>query len=245
MTTKAEIINGAYSMMRISGITVDPSGEDLALALTRLEDMAEEFEGRNIVTDYNFEQNPQTTSLHNLDRKHWFAYKANLAIRLHPDFGKQPHPVLLSQSQASYSFLVGNTAPVRESVPSTRMPIGSGNVMNRFRWNRYYRPAAEAPLSAATITMYVLDVKAFSESFVAYLDTGETISSYAITADTGLTISTDANATPFITYTIQANGLSGGDPVGLLQVKIVVTTSAGRLETRIINFQLLESDVIT
>ena len=54
MTTKADLINGAYSLMRISGITVDPSADDLALALERLEDMAEEFAGRNIITDYNF-----------------------------------------------------------------------------------------------------------------------------------------------------------------------------------------------
>jgi len=244
MTTKAEIINGAYSMLRISGITVDPSGDDLALALIRLEDMAEEFEGRNIVTDYNFEESPQTTSLHNLERKHWFAYKANLAVRLLPDFGKQPSPVLMSQQQASYSFLAGNTAPVRQSVPSNRMPIGSGNVHRRYRWNRYYRPEAQAPLSAETNIMYIDDVKSYVESFVAYLDTGETISSYTIEADTGLTISTDSNATPFIAYTITATGKSDGSGIGLLQVKIVVTTSASRIETRIINFSLLQSDVI-
>jgi hypothetical protein len=74
VTTKADLINGAYSLMRISGLTVDPSGADLTLALTRLENMAAEFEGRNIITDYNFEQNPQTGSKHNLERKFWYAY---------------------------------------------------------------------------------------------------------------------------------------------------------------------------
>ena len=244
MTTKAELINGAYSLLRISGITVEPSGDDLMLALERLEDMAAEFEGRNIVTDYNFEQTPETTSPHNLQRKHWFAYKANLAVKLLPDFGKQPHPVLLSQQQAAYSYLVGNTAPVRESTPSPRMAIGSGNALRRFRWNRFYRPEAKAPLSANTKTMFVGDVKVFSESFVAYLDQSETISTYTIEADAGLTISDDSNTDKFVTYTVTATGVSDGSSIGLLQVKIVVTTSGSRVETRIVDFTLEQSDVI-
>ncbi len=243
MTTKADLINGAYSLMRISGITVIPSGEDLTLALTRLESMAAEFEGRNIVTDYNFEENPQTSSLHNLERKFWYAYEANLAIRLLPDFGKQPTPVLITQQQAAYSFLVANTAPFREISYPTRMPRGLANSRRSLRWSRFYIPEAKAPLSAETMIMYIDDIKAFSESFTAYLDAGEVISSYTIEADDGLTIDADANATPFITYTIKATGLSSGSSIALRQVKIVVTTSAGRIETRIINFSLLDSDI--
>ena len=243
MTTKAHLINGAYSLMRISGITIDPSAEDLTLALTRLEDMAAEFEGRNIITDYNFEETPATGSLHNLERKFWYAYKINLAIRLLPDFGKEATPVLTTQQQAAYSFLAANTAPFREVRYSPRMPRGSSNNRRSLRWSQFYVPDDRAPLAGGTITMYIDDIKAFSESFVAYLDTGETISSYTIEAETGLTITTDANATPLITYTIKADGLSSGGSVGLLRVKIVVTTSAGRIETRIINFSLLDSDI--
>jgi hypothetical protein len=229
--------------MRISGITVVPSGEDMTLALTRLEDMAAEFEGRNIITDYNFEENPRTGSLHNLERKFWYAYEANLSIRLHPDFGKVPSPILATQQQAAYSFLVANTAPFREVLYPTRMPIGSHNSHRSLRWSRFYIPEVRAPLSAETFIMYIDDVKAFSESFVAYLDAGEVISSYTIEADDGLTINADANATPLITYTIQADGLSSGGSIALRQVKIVITTSAGRIETRIINFSLLDSDI--
>ena len=243
MTTKADLINGAYSLMRISGITVDPSGADLTLALTRLEDMAEEFAGRNIITDYNFQQTPTTGALHNLERKFWFAYKINLAVRLLPDFGKQPTPILMTQQQASFSFLSANTAPFREVSYPTRMPRGLANSRRSLRWSRFNIPESRAPLEEGTITMYIDDITDFSESFVAYLDSGETISSYAITAETGLTITADANATPLITYTIQADGLSSGGSIGLLRVKIVVTTSAGRIETRIINFQLLDSDI--
>lgn len=242
-TTKADIINGAYSLMRISGITLDPSAEDLTLGLERLEDMAEEFHARNIVTDYNFETSPVTTSLHNLERKHHFGYKANLAVRLCPDFGKPPPPALVAMQSSSFSFLSSNTAPVKETSYPNRMPRGRANTFRSLFWTRFYNREVTAPLSSETIIMYIDDVKAFSESFVAYLDSGESIASYTIEADDGLTITTDANATPLITYTIQADGLSSGSSIGLLQVKIVATTSASRIETRIINFQLLQSEI--
>lgn len=243
MTTKAHLINGAYSMMRISGLTVNPSAADLTLALTRLEDMAEEFAGRNIITNYNFEQTPTTGSLHNLERKYWYPYKVCLAVRLLPDFGKQATPVLASQQQAAFSFLSSNTAPFRVTSYPTRMPRGEANTRRSLPWSRFNVPDSKAPLEEATKTMFIDDINSFSESFVAYLATGETITSYAITADDGLTITTSANATPLITYTIQADGLSSGGSLGLLEVKIVATTSAGRIETRIINFQLVESDI--
>lgn len=230
-------------MMRISGITVDPSGEDLTLALTRLEDMAEEFKGRNIVVDYNFEESPATGSLHNIPRKYWYAYKINLAVRLLSDFGKQITPVLGTQQQAAFSFLAASTAPIRETQYPTRMPVGVSNARRSIRWSRFYEPEVQSPLSAKTNIMFINDVKAFAESFVDYLDAAETISSYTIEADSGLTVSSDANATPFITYTITAGGLSAGGSVARLQVKIVVTTSASRILNRIINFQLIDSDI--
>jgi hypothetical protein len=243
LTTKIEFINGAYSLIRISGITVDPSGGDITLALERLEDMAAEFHGRNMFTDYNFEENPNADSLHNVKRKYWFAFKANLAVRVLPDFGKQPDPILLSQQQSSYSFLAADTALVKEIPYPRRMPVGERNSLRLQNWNRYYNTSVEAPLSSDTIVMYIDDIKAFSESFIAYLDFGETIASYTIEADGGLTIVSDTNASPLITYVIQADGLSDGGSVDLLQVKIVITTSESRVQTRIINFKLLDSEI--
>jgi hypothetical protein len=146
--------------------------------------------------------------------------------------------------QATFSFLSSNTAPFRETSYPTRMPRGQSNSRRSLPWSRFNVPEAKAPLEEATNTMYIDDVENFEESWAAYLDTGETIASFTIEADGGLTITASANATPLITYTVQADGLNETGSVGLLQVKIVVTTSASRISTRIINFQLLESDVI-
>jgi hypothetical protein len=243
MTTKADIINDAYSIIRISGLTVDPSADDLTLALGRLESMAAEFFGRNIKVGYNFENTPSTASLHNMERMYWYPFAANLAVRLLSDFGKPVPPVLAAMQQSTFSFLSSSTALVRAPQYPTRMPRGEGNTRRTYRWRRFFTRVSEAPLSAKTNVMYIGDVMTYSESFAAYLDAGETISSYTITANTGLTISADANADPLITYTITATGLSDGNAVSLLQVQIIITTSSGRKETRIINFELLDPDI--
>jgi len=244
MTTKADIINGAYTLMRISGVTVVPSGTEITLALGRLENMAAEFFGRNINTGYNFENTPASGSLHNMERMFWFAYEANLAVRLLSDFGKQVPQTLLAMQKSTFSFLSSVTAPIKNTQYPSTMPRGEANTRRTYRWRRFSVPVEEAPSSSETITMFIDDIENFTESFTAYLDSGETISSYVITADTGLTISNDTNATPLITYTITATGLSDGGSVSLLEVKLVITTSAGRKLTRIKNFELQTSDVI-
>ena len=92
---KGDIINGAYSKLRISGITLQPSSKDNALALTILESMASEFYKRNLCTGYNFEDEPDPGSLNGMDKAYWDAYKWMLALRLLPDFGKQATPSLI------------------------------------------------------------------------------------------------------------------------------------------------------
>ena len=245
MTTKVDFINGAYTQLRISGLTVNPTPEDLELALDRLEDMAAEFQGRNICTGYNFEDTPDLNSVHNVERKYWQAYKTNLAVRLIPDFGKgqTPDPVLFTQQQASFSFLSASTSPLKQTQYPARMPRGSGNSLRYNRWQRFYRPIAEAPLNCATNKMIIDEVDDFVEHFDAWLNDGEVISSYTIEADTGLTIVSDSNETPDINYRIQAVGGSSTELNTLFQVKIVVTTDETRVKTRLINFELTEIEL--
>jgi hypothetical protein len=65
--TKVDLISGAYSKLRISGLTVQPTPEDLELALTRLENTMAEIEGaRNICLGYNFEDQPDPNSVSNI-----------------------------------------------------------------------------------------------------------------------------------------------------------------------------------
>ena len=86
------------------------------------------------------------------------------------------------------------------------------------------------------------DVNDYTESFASYLTDIEDISSYTIESSDALTISTSANATPDITYTVEATGNSTGTSYGLQQVQIQITTTDSRKETRIINFELTDPD---
>jgi hypothetical protein len=239
---KADIINGAYSKMRISGLTVSATPEDVSLALERLEDMAAEFDGRNISTNYNFEDEPDTGSTHNLDRKFWDAFKSNLAVRLFPDFGKgmQPDPVLIAQAQQGFSFLSATTAPRRQTQYPSRMPRGSGSTWLN-RWNRYFQPVEEVPLSSASVKMVVGDIEDFVEHFDSWLKDVEDVVSYTIEAGSGLTIVSDSLDTPDVLYRVQADGTPSVTGGGSICIKIVATTDTGRVTTRVINFEVKES----
>jgi len=236
--SKIDIINGAYSQMRISGITVDPSPSDLMLALRRLEGMANELHGRNICTGYYFEEEPDVNSPSGLDKIYWYSFECILAMRLLPDFGKgmQPDPILAKNASAQMSFLYASTANPRQVQYPSRQSLGAGN---RHPFSKFFVPIAEAPNTCKTNQMTVGDINNYIEHFNSYLVDPEEIASYTIEADTGLTIVSDSDISPDIFYQIQAVGGTSND--GLLRVKIVMTTDTGRVTTRVINFKLIES----
>jgi len=234
---KVDIINGAFSQMRISGITVDPSAEDLVLALRRLEGMANELYGRNVCTGYYLEETPDINAPSGLDKKFWYSFECVLAMRLLSDFGKgmQPDPMLAKNASAQMSFLYAATANPRQVQYPARQSIGAGNSL-MFHRRKFYAPIAEAPNTCQTKKMTVGDINDFIEPFNSYLVTPEEIASYTIEADTGLTIVSDSLTTPDVFYQIQAVGGTSSD--ALLRVKIVATTDTGRKTTRVINFEL-------
>lgn len=242
--TKGDIINRAFSALRISGITVSPSPEDLELALAKLENMAAELAGRNICTNYAFEDTPDPNTPHNMERKFWHSYDVNLAVRLMPDYGKGaiPDVALIRQASASVSFLSSATAKIKQIQHSDRMPVGSGSSAG-LRWKKFFQKQNEAPNTNLTKIMYIGDRNDFVEHFDSYLKTGEDILAYTIEVDTGLTINSSSLVTPDILYNVTAVGNSSDSPSNLFRVKIVATTSTGRIETRIINFNLITSEI--
>jgi len=242
--TKGDIINRAFSALRISGVTVDPSPSDLELALNKLENMAAEFAGRNICTNYFFEDEPDPNTPHNMERKFWHSFDVLLAVRLMPNFGKgeKPDVVLIRQGSAGFSFLSSATARVNPVQYPSRMPKGSGTTLLR-RWGKFFETQDRSPNSCLTKTMYIDDIRTFTENFDSILEDGDDISAYTIEANTGLTINSDSLTTPIVTYNVTADGNSDGTGIPYLNVKIIVTTTDGIVETRIINFRILASDI--
>lgn len=238
---KVDIISDAYSQLRISGLTVQPTPEDLEIALMRLENMMAEWESRNICTGYNFEDTPDPNSDLNVKRAYWHCLATNLAVRMVPDFNKEVNQVLFSQASASLSNLSGRVALDRLNQVQypRRMARGSGNTLRYNRWARYYRNTFNTPNQCSTIDMFIGDIDDFVEHFDAYLDSGETIASYTITADPGLGIQSDSNNTPDINYRIKATAPSADNATFGQLLTIVVTTSTGRVETRQTIFNLM------
>jgi len=245
---KGEIISKAFSLMRVSGLTVSAGANEQQDALIVLETMAHEYGARNICVGYNFEDDPDLNSLHNMEPKYWFSFSACLAMRLATDFGKgkpdRLDPTLQQKAATAFSFLSSDTAMVRPVAYPSRQPVGAGNDRWGYsRFWRYYPPAVQAPLECATNTMYLDDINDFTEHFDAWLASGETVSSYALTADTGLTVQSESLTSPDIDYRIKAEGTNENTGNALLQVKIVATSSLGRVTTRIINFEILNVEI--
>ena len=240
---KSDIINGAYSQMRISGITVIPSASDNILALRRLEGMANEFLKRNICTGYQLEDTPNLNSPSGVDPAYWYAFECVLAQRLLTDFGKgkEPDPILLVNSRSQLSFLYASTADPKQTQYPSRQSIGNGNSLRFGRRRQFYAPASEAPNTCSTNKMVVGDVNDFIEHFDSWLIDGEAVASFVITAETGLTIVSSSLTTPDVSYRISAVGGNSD----FLQVKIVATSDGGRITTRLIDFELTTIAALT
>jgi len=241
MTTKSRIVNSAYAQMRISGLTVDPTPEDLELALDRLEDMCAELEGNNLCLHYNFEDTPDPATKTGVDKKFNHMLKTNLAIRLLADFGKMPPISLVAQANQSVSRASGMVAAenLRQVQPSRRMPRGSGHRYNRFR--RFQIPANLPPNECSTNQLTVGEIQDYEEDFQTWLG-AETISSFTISSDSRLTVSNSTNNDPLISYRVEA--LAGDSSGDWQQVKITVVSSGGREEIRLINFQLSDAETV-
>jgi hypothetical protein len=77
------------------------------------------------------------------------------------------------------------------------------------------------------------DVLDYTFDWTSFLATGETISSYTVTPDTGLTKDSDSQASGVITY-----WLYGGTADSLYNVVCKIVTSAGRTVERTATFKV-------
>ena len=234
---KVDRIAAAYSKLRISGLTVAPNPSDLELALAELENMMAELASRGIEIGYNFELDPDPNSDLGVPQQFWNMITCNLAVRLIADFNKQVPEALLMQASQSMSNASARCAAdrIRQVQYPSRMPVGSGNRVFA-RWARFYGGDGLPPNAPSTQSIAQGETNDFVESFEAYLRKDEVIASYKIECDTGLVIISSVNETPLIKYRLNApDNLTAGV---WQQVRITVTTDLGRVDIRLLNFQV-------
>lgn len=237
---KVDIISDAYSQLRISGLTVEPSNDDLETALMRLEDMAAEFDSRSISVGYNFEVEPDPNTDANVPRQFKYAFAANLAVRLIPDFNKQVPQTLLTQASQSLSNMSARTAAMRarQTEYPRRMARGSGSTLRYNRWQRFYRDPLRAPQGADELN--INEINDYREDFSDYLIGSEAIQSFTIESDDGLTVISSSIDTPVINYRLQGSARAENRAQSLYNVTITITTDTGRVEERVIPFNVSE-----
>jgi len=238
---KVDVIKDAYSKMRISGLTVNPTPEDLELALTRYENMMAEWYSKNVVIGYNFEEKPDPNTENHVIRSYQDCMSSCLAIRLIPDFNKQVHQVLYGQASSSYSSMSGRVASERLQGVTypTRQAKGSGNTLRWSRWSRFYREFNTGLNNPAQKTMFIGDITDFTEHFESYLNKAEVILSYSIVADAGLILSNVTNDDKNVMYRVEATDPTGDNSTTSQLVTIIITTDLGRISTRQILFELV------
>lgn len=245
---KSDIINDGYSQLRISGITVDPGKEDNVLALDRLENLMAEMKDRDICLNWNTEDSPDLNTSSGIKRSQRFAVACILATRLVPDFGKgkEPDPILFKNASAQSSFLYSSTAKTRQMQYPRRQAVGGGNSLRSYRYRRYYREPSRVPNTCESMQMVIGNIDNFVEHFNSWLIHPELIDTYTIESDTGLTIVSDAKSTSAkdINYQVSAVGNNTTKTDSFLQIKIIVTSTTGRKETRLIDFELINLEDI-
>jgi hypothetical protein len=232
---KSDIINGAFSLLRISGITSKPSAEDLALALGRLEGMARELYKKNIYTSYNFEDEPDLNSVSGVSLDLFFAFETLLAVRLMSDFGKgkELDQALINNANQQMAYMINlsvqsNVYPV--NFPNTH-PVGGGNYQG-FRYRKYFSDTLTYPSINTSKKIYPNDVNFFVEYFNSYLKNEETLVDYEILADPNLTVLESSLNLDSVSYKLKA------DASAYSNITIKVETSLGRKVTRLIEFMV-------
>lgn len=242
MSLKIDLITSMYAMLRISGITVQPTPQHLQAALFRMEDMMAELEDNyGVCIGYNFEEAPDANTESGVKRSANQMIASNLAIRLMPDFNKMVPQNLITQASQSISAIISVVAKekLRQVQAPSRMAVGSGHKF-RQRYQRYETPENLAPNECSTNNMEIGEINDYNESFIAYLK-GELITELEISSSTGLKILSSAisgASVGTIDYRIQALTTD----LSHQHVVISIKTDSGRVETRTVNFEVKRAD---
>jgi len=222
MKTKGEHVNSALRKLRISGITVDPSGSDLTDSLEELEDMVHEYNG-TIKTNYNFETSINASTLSGIDDEFNDAIAWSLALRLTDMFGKQPTQNMSGRAASSMQNWRARTSKTSQIAPPRTMPVGSGNQLIGLDTNNFYY-AETAPVTAQTIYASVGDIVDGQFSLDTWLN-GLTITSQVTTVSTGATLVSSSFLDSIVSFRASLQ------TAGFINVCSIVTRDDGLVTT--------------
>lgn len=173
--TKGSVVNGAYTILRISGLTTNPSNEEIAAGLQESDDLALEMKGSGL--DVNWQQ-PEDYGLSDpadisgLTPEMTGPFKSILALRLLDLFGKAPTPTLIKRADDGMKSLEQFIVSVPDAELPSTLSLGSGNEWD-YR-SRYFYP--EPGVNNDADYVFKGDILNYSEDFSAWLIDEELVS---------------------------------------------------------------------
>lgn len=240
---KVDLLNLMFSLIRISGLTIAPDGDEYDLALDRLEDMMAEFEAAEICIGYNFEENPELLSRHNIHRKFRHNIASNLALRLVVDFfgpSTQINPLLVAQADQGYDALSALTARPQQILYPDGMPLGRGNRRANFNYiSRSYKKPELSGSSCSTLHLMVGEQRVLEEDFSSLLGNRDFVVSVKIRHETGITVSETSLVDAVFKFKVRLDRLNGQTQwdQNIRRLDLVATTNSGEIVVR--NFEFV------
>lgn len=202
MINKINIVLGAYELIRISGLTVKSSPEDIITALQVLDDKMAEMKP---TLDMKYSQpleygmsDPNDYS--GLSASLVGAVKKILALELVTFFGKEAPASLVNNYQDGLRSIEHQVVHVGNMVNPSTLPIGSGNEYNYYSPKFYLEPNTDDGAD----NYFITDKFQLESNLNPWLD-GEDLTTVTYTAHTGIVITNDSFADGKVVATISFN----------------------------------------
>lgn len=124
--TANDVVTRALQMVGVRAAETPITAAELSDGLDLLNDMLAEWQGSGLKLGYV----PISTGTDELDLPEVcnMAVKSNLAIYMHPEYGKQVNPALAAAATDSYNQMVNALVRIGDVSPPSTLPIGSGNL---------------------------------------------------------------------------------------------------------------------
>lgn len=240
MISKGDLVVAALEELRISGLTIKASPEEVVSGIKKMDMMVSSWKNKNICLSYI-----SSTSFNAIDpsqnagiaESEIYAVVINLAKNLAESYGKEVPRNVSSQAKELMAGLYEVLLPNRESDPY--LPTGSGEAYSYYNsmyygyYNKFFSSEENAPDNCSTFDIKVGQIDLFTVDFTNYLIDGNSISSYEIEDGDGVVVIDSAIQDSSITIKCE------GKIKGFSTVKITVTsTPSGRVNPEEVNFNV-------
>ncbi|QDP52075.1 MAG: putative peptidoglycan hydrolase [Prokaryotic dsDNA virus sp.] len=223
MPNKIDIVNGTYSLIRISGLTSSPLPEEINTAIQVLDDLAAE-----ISTSLNLgyiqpieygASGPNDDS--GLSPELAGPMKKMLAVELVTFFGREVTPTLAAIAKSGMKSMERLLVSVPDMQNPATLPIGSGNEWD-YRSDKFY---PEPNNDDGAIDHFKDDVFQFPFDWSSWVGETDTLISVTYDADSGINLSNEAIEGNTSVVTISFNS------VGQFALCMVAEKSDGEKKT--------------